>query len=290
MTHFAQSIEEVYDQLPLNITDTDNIIVTENIENVSKQSEFSVRPQIVHKALQWLIKNNSLYNNVKINENIKDTEFEIEKITHNLMNNKSFKNELQKPSIPNFKTIRSNVSILQGDFHQGYTLFNKSSGKQCTAMSAMAICVSNILNTSEWSPNIINQILFSGDKHYQKCLKNKDNQTGYLSSDEVIGEINFHDNIFQLTSQNDLDLLSTQPEVYSSTYKSNNKKNLKKILQIFIDSPSSNAIITSNGYSFALIKYNNEIYLFDSHSKGLKGNISSKGYASIFKYTGKFLN
>ena len=41
VVHFAQAIEEVFEQLPLKLIDSDNIIVTDKRENVSNIKQFS---------------------------------------------------------------------------------------------------------------------------------------------------------------------------------------------------------------------------------------------------------
>ena len=66
VVHFAQAIEEVYEQLPLRLIDSDNIIVTERRENILNVKQFTVRPKLLFEALVWLKNNNHLYNNVEI--------------------------------------------------------------------------------------------------------------------------------------------------------------------------------------------------------------------------------
>ncbi len=66
--HFAQAIEEVYEQLPLKLIDSDNIIVTEKNVNVTHINQFCVRPKLLYEGLIWLKNNNKLYTNVDIVE------------------------------------------------------------------------------------------------------------------------------------------------------------------------------------------------------------------------------
>jgi hypothetical protein len=54
VVHFAQAIEEVYEQLPLRLIDSDNIIVTERRENILNVKQFTVRPKLLFEALVWL--------------------------------------------------------------------------------------------------------------------------------------------------------------------------------------------------------------------------------------------
>ena len=52
---FAQQVEELQEQLPIRITQTDNIIVVENLKNLDKINQFEIRPTLVYEALKWLI-------------------------------------------------------------------------------------------------------------------------------------------------------------------------------------------------------------------------------------------
>jgi hypothetical protein len=79
VVHFAQSIEEVYEQLPLKLVDCDNIIVTEKRENVANIKQFNIRPKLLLDGLIWLKNNNKLYRNVEIVE-ILNEDFNIDNI------------------------------------------------------------------------------------------------------------------------------------------------------------------------------------------------------------------
>jgi len=79
VVHFAQSIEEVYEQLPLKLIESDNIIVTEKRENVANIKQFNIRPKLLLDGLIWLKNNNKLYRNVEIVE-ILNEDFNIDNI------------------------------------------------------------------------------------------------------------------------------------------------------------------------------------------------------------------
>lgn len=64
--HFAQQVEEIYEQLPLTMSQTNNIIVNESLDKLDKIKELFIRPNLIYTALRWLIKNNYLYANVQI--------------------------------------------------------------------------------------------------------------------------------------------------------------------------------------------------------------------------------
>jgi hypothetical protein len=77
--HFPQCVEELHEQLPLHIKDSQMIVVCESLQGLSKTKEFNVRPKYIREALNWLIKNNRLYHDVKIVER-EDGELDVNKI------------------------------------------------------------------------------------------------------------------------------------------------------------------------------------------------------------------
>lgn len=93
VVHFAQDVNEINEQLPLNIKESPNIIVTESLDNINKTNQFIIRPDLIQNALNWLIKNNILYKNVKIN-NLNFSNLDINSIvidSNNILNKSSDK-------------------------------------------------------------------------------------------------------------------------------------------------------------------------------------------------------
>ena len=66
------------------------------------------------------------------------------------------------------------------------------------------------------------------------------------------------------------------------------KIGLKQLINSFLNSSINCEIIITNGYSVALIKKLDEVYLFDSHSKTVLGNVSVNGKASLMRFLGNF--
>jgi len=61
-------VEEVHEQPPLDIKDSQVVVVTETLENLKSNKQFQVRPKYLKKALHWLVINNELYKDVEILE------------------------------------------------------------------------------------------------------------------------------------------------------------------------------------------------------------------------------
>jgi hypothetical protein len=77
-TLFAQDVTEISEQLldtlPHNLSNIGLVLVTESLENINKQRDFQIDASKVKSALQWLVKNNSLYHDVAVNENFSQGE------------------------------------------------------------------------------------------------------------------------------------------------------------------------------------------------------------------------
>lgn len=54
-------MEEVNEQLPLRIQDSQIVIVSESLKGVKKTRDLNIRPKYVRQALEWLMANNVLY-------------------------------------------------------------------------------------------------------------------------------------------------------------------------------------------------------------------------------------
>lgn len=103
--HFAQCVEEIHEQLPLEIKDSQFIIVAESLEGVKKTKEFDVRPKYLNRALDWLIINNRLYHDV----DVVDREARDYDLGHVFV--KSIETDVVTPSsVPNSSSARSITS------------------------------------------------------------------------------------------------------------------------------------------------------------------------------------
>jgi hypothetical protein len=317
--HFAQQIEEVSDVLPRNMNDIDVIIVNESLKNIDKVNQLLVRPHYILEALNWLIVHNCLYNNVKkINTNIKQYDLtqiiingikkfqktnpcEAEGIQHtlNLANdqltqmsnnqtlNQSIDSQLLSPiiNLNEYVAINPRIAILRSDYNQGMLLFsNETRGQQCTAISAYAIASTFFTPINEWTIDIINDIILSGDMYYSICQERLAHQlhpfNRYLDVQEVLGTININNT--EITLQywsNDIFNDSRQGII--------NKNNLNNTFNEFLAHSARHAFFICNDFTMAIIKYRNSLYLFDSHSKTPTGRRTEadkgRGSCMLFK-------
>ena len=318
--HFAQQVEELQEQLPIRITQTDNIIVVENLKNLDKINQFEIRPTLVYEALKWLIKNNPLYNKVKCVEhelldydintiiinslnryksssisNLNSSELEkLDEITQlsNTFNDSMSLNSTQisETEHPNCYKLINNQnpisSILRANFHQNNPIFGDSAGMQCTGICAYAIVFSVSIHVSLWNTEIIDHVMLTGNDYYneiqQRLRKQLIEFNNHLEINEVIGQISINNQDYSLNYwSNSLDY------IFDSTVQGLiNLHDLNKQLNLIKNSDCKHFVLTTNQYSFAIIKENDVFYFFNSHSVTPKGRKTKtfNGTACVIKF------
>lgn len=287
---FAQDVEEISEQLPLPVTKTGMIIVCEQLENIEQCRQFQVNIQNLSSALSWLVQNNPLYRNININFN---TTFDISEICqiivtqqNNNYNSENVNNsvtlQMQRSNNVDLIEISGNRAIIRGSIHQGHDIFSDSTrGKQCTANAAVAIAMCLLHHPLTWTKNLIDTILLIGDALYIKSMSRRSEphfaeiNREFLSVDELYTDIEIFRNIITL---------STHENICGHLYNSiEGFPNLKNALHIFFQDHTY-GILTANGISVAIFKYNNTFWIFDSHSRGPNGRPAQNGTACLIKF------
>ena len=73
-------------------------------------------------------------------------------------------------------------SVILASCHQGQELFGEDGqGRQCTAMSVVALVFGSISDCDQWSMDTLNEVLLRGNEHYLHCVRQIGIQR-YLSS------------------------------------------------------------------------------------------------------------
>ncbi len=310
VVHFAQQIEEIEEQLPLGIDQVDQIIVNETFQNISKLEQFLVRPSYLYIGLEWLIKNNHLYSNVRkaaqVNKN-----FDINKIIIDSLDNFQAANNFNDPNLNKtieladlssnnqesqinnqsdaletdyYIIIDQSKSIIRADFNQGSEIFNTTTcGVQCSAICAQAIANSHVLKISEWNVHNLNQVLLEGDQYYTTCQNRLghiiDPFNRYLEVQEVLGTITINQNLYRLQYKDNNIIDSSRQGITSSG-------NFLNHINEFLYSTCEHLMMVCADYTYVIFKCNQELYFFDSHAKTPTGRRSDNlnGKASVIKF------
>lgn len=164
------------------------------------------------------------------------------------------------------------------------TIFNDEyCGTQCTAMCAFAIATHFSNSIKKWSTETMNQVLINGDIYFKECQQrlklNLHPFRKYLEVEEVLGQIEINgQQLFIQYFNNDLISATRNAEL--------NNVNLLNHINEFLNLHCDHILIVINDYTYAVFKQNNDLLLFDSHSKTPTGRRteSANGKASVMLF------
>jgi hypothetical protein len=107
-----------------------------------------------------------------------------------------------------------------------------------------------------------------GDIYYQLCFDriSTTNKNNHLSVEDVVGTIVVNETNFNVSWIYNIDLAKSKLEIFTN-------------VQNFNSSNKSHALICTGLYSFGLIKENDDLYFFDSHSRSPRGKSAVNGKA-----------
>lgn len=172
--------------------------------------------------------------------------------------------------------------IIRGTIHQGNEMFpDNSRGMQCTAMAAAGILMSHVQNPEQWSANDIDNIIYLGENLFHKSIAERiqvhyqEENRSYLTTEEVSKSIQYANSKYTLKFGKII-YGHVERDLETEEF-----PKLKDLLKNILDE-KINGILTCNGISIALIQVGNCIGVFDSHSRGLHGEISCDGVACFY--------
>ena len=295
--HFAQCVEEIPEQLPLDVTTSGIIFVTEHVEKVSKCRELQVSLSRLKAGFQWLLENNHLYTSVTLSEhqvlgiqNMVTTVYSLPNeeldFVENLATqemiefNSSCNNSESRVTQQHYTIINAYTSYLLAGIHQGDACFGNTAGAQCTAMAAAFIAASYIKSPILWSSTDFVHVMHVGNCFYANKL-----DAGFplfLNADEVDGCF------LEIFSTGNIYLKVDELNTYNGMLQSPSEQNdtsFSNCLQLFLKSQHTSGIITCCNYIFGISKHGQFFFLFDSHSRFVlsEQGFNQSGSAIIYK-------
>ncbi|KAK3911982.1 Large tegument protein deneddylase, partial [Frankliniella fusca] len=166
------------------------------------------------------------------------------------------------------------MRVLSGTFDQSDCIrFSKYCGRQCTANAVAGACKANVVNPSLWTSQTIDECLMTGNKLFELSYELLPTTFThlYLRPDELYSTVSFPENeitfqvavneVFDGTSINNIATVSSDgPTNYC----------LHDAILCFFHS-FNYGIFTSQVESIAVMKIENQFYVFDSHKRGKNG-------------------
>ncbi|KAF9405354.1 hypothetical protein HW555_013881 [Spodoptera exigua] len=260
------------------------VVVVETRDNLPNHKQFQVDIRKIKVALI-----NTKYRDVRpnfaniINYDISQI-IEVSESNGNEINNENNVDVnhievVNKQQISKFISLNNNTSILRGSFHQGSHRLG-SSGRQCTAIAAVACVACYKSDPTAWTVSDLDYILIIGDKFYRQCLAAKPEpdpaeiNSDYLGATELLPQITFQGSCVNLNIAHDLSInghFSRDQEGYP---------NLENGIASFFDNNYTCGILTANFISVCIAYKNLSYWLIDSHARGPKGHKGRTGGVS----------
>ncbi|KAK3916749.1 Large tegument protein deneddylase [Frankliniella fusca] len=166
------------------------------------------------------------------------------------------------------------MRVLSGTFDQSDCIrFSKYCGRQCTANAVAGACKANVVNPSLWTSQTIDECLMTGNKLFELSYELLPTTFThlYLRPDELYSTVSFPEN--EITFQVAVNEVFDGTSINSiATVNSDGPTNycLHDAILCFFHNFNS-GIFTSQVESIAVMKIENQFYLFDAHKRGKNG-------------------
>ncbi|GBO41872.1 hypothetical protein AVEN_143063-1 [Araneus ventricosus] len=286
-TSFALDIFEVSEKLPEMLprssTDVGIVVETETLENLNASRDYNISPDRFYKALDWLIANNPLYKDVRVNRFARLSTQDVIRVipTQQQRPNELDTKATDAPTRSAYMRINDLSRIVRASWNQRNEKIFQSghAGFQCFAMVVANLIRAAILPPCQWDTNVLNRNMIEGDGFYefidwktrnQPCAFPIDNR-GYLeirNLDVVRHDILMFYNAFAI-EYDDLNgafngsLCERENDGISFL-------NLRVSINLLF-AEHNLGILISSGSAYGIMYYDNKFYFTDSHSCEPKG-------------------
>ena len=163
--------------------------------------------------------------------------------------------------------------IIRASTHQGHTQF-RGNGRQCMAISTLAILLSQKMPPRQWDPYKLDELLQKGDELYITLVE-KNPQLEYLTFSDINNEVSDVN-----VSESLHGTLSTYSNSGSPSPFFSLEDAVDKLLTV-----NSQCLFTMGNtmpcYTSAIVKDDNQFYFFDSHSRSDTGMLAPDGAACM---------
>ena len=171
--------------------------------------------------------------------------------------------------------------MVQASYHQGAGIYGRFAGIQCSGLTIFSFATAFMVNCNEWTNNEMDQLLYYGSLYFEQCCARINVENRYLEIGEVIGMVQIGNRTLNITTVIILDEELTPSNAPNSLQGQMTYAFLIRHFNEFYLSNHLFSAITTNGYTYGIIKQNGLLYFFDSHARNYNGMEESNGKASI---------
>ena len=182
--------------------------------------------------------------------------------------------------IPTTINIVANL-VVQASYHQGYEIYGRMAGIQCSGLSIFSIATAFMVNCNNWTTNILDQLLYYGSLYFEQCCARINVNNRYLSVEEVIGLVPIGNRTLNISRVAIIDQVLTASQRPNSLQGQMDYNSLSRHFREFFESNHLFLTLTTNDSTYGIIKQNGLLYFFDSHGRNYYGVPQANGKASI---------
>ncbi|XP_062574488.1 uncharacterized protein LOC134236336, partial [Saccostrea cucullata] len=173
--------------------------------------------------------------------------------------------------------IEENKVVVQGSFHQGDVRFGRNSGKQCVANSLSAIAHSKLKDLDEWDQTYLDNVLIEGNEIYTWIHGTND----LLLMSDLPEMIEISGKMMHIRKKDSITAtIDTTGTIDFSAFDNCLPLDLA-IQESLIE--SDGCFICAIDKTFMVMKYNQNLYLFDSHSRNKFGVVDANGKSLLMQ-------
>ena len=172
--------------------------------------------------------------------------------------------------------ILSGTVLQKAHFHQGSHLFSASSrGNQCTPIAFVAISLSVLMRPSEWTTDVMDTVLRTGDDLYLK-IPHKHKYVDYTELPKK-----FHLNAFNTSFEAEHKTIQCG---YLGSHESSGQLYSIEDAALSACQTGTGFLLITCSYTIAVTKTGEQFFLFDSHARDSSGLPHADGTAVLLKF------
>ena len=159
-------------------------------------------------------------------------------------------------------------SIVQGSFNQACVKYGEAAGSQCAAIALFALCFPQNFSPFSWTTSVIDVVLGKGTELYCSLQTLR-----FLEVTDLPSLVYANSTVYHTTFSYSHQSWLTHESV--DTFNTLLSHSL---------SQSKNVLLWDGHITLALMKTNDAVFLFDSHSRDKQGRIADAGLSSLLQF------
>ncbi|KAK3102186.1 hypothetical protein FSP39_009458 [Pinctada imbricata] len=217
-----------------------------------------------------------------------NTELNNETTLHSLQNfSYTTKNQNDTSKVKNKigeKQCSNITKAIQGNFHQGYSLFGENAGNQCVPNCLVAGIFHTLKSVHVWTSDDMDNILKTGNELYSYMRAGSSMNHNHFLVHELPRQIEVFHTLYNVhIDESKISVISFVDDV-NQDFSEFNALPLEKAIQLSLENYQT-AFVCFSGSTILIGKSEYGFFVFDSHSRSEKGMIDTDGKSTCLLMT-----